>query len=148
MDLEGRRSSIRKCEKALTNKFLTPSDRVASHVNMGILLMRRGDYNKSLAAYDAALGLNSDLAEIYINRGACLIFLGRTDEAIPVLTRGIELDSGGNLPDAYFNRALAYEKLGEVTQAYKDFKKAQELRPDWELPTRALEIYQVVRKSG
>lgn len=146
-DEDGRRKSIKTCERALSEDHLGKIDRAATHVNLGILLMRRGDYPASLTAYDGALAINPDLAEAYINRGACLIFLSRPDDAITALTKSIELNTD-HLPDALFNRAIAYERLGQTTAAYKDFRRAQDLRPDWDLPARALESYQVVTRKG
>ncbi len=146
LDERGRRSSIKACERALAYEPLDKKDRAATQVNMGILLMRRGNYEKSLMAYNGALDINQDLAEAHINRGACLIFLKRYDAAVSALSRSIELDTQ-HMPDALFNRAIAYESLGKSSLAYKDFKRAAELRPDWVLPTRALENYQIVTKA-
>jgi len=146
-DLEGRRSSVRKCETALTLENLVRKDRAATLVNKGILQMRRGDHSEALQSYDAAVKLKPALAEAHINRGACLIFLSRPEDAIKALTRSIELETN-HLPDALYNRAIAYERTGQIKEAYKDLKKAQSLRPDWERPTRALERFQVVSKNG
>jgi len=145
-DQAGHYASIKTCENALTNISLNQKDLAATHVNLGILLMRRGDYEKSLRAYERAAELRPELAETHINRGACLIFLSRPEEAVDALSESIDLGTD-NLPEALYNRAIAYERLGQVKEAYFDFKKAQELRPDWELPGRALERYQVTSKK-
>ena len=146
-DDHGRKSSIKLCERALTEEFLKPDDEVATYVNKGILLMRSGNYEASLKSYDAAIELDPQLAEAYINRGACLIFLNQPEAAVQALSRSIELDTK-HLPDALFNRAIAYERLGKTTAAYKDLKQASHLRPDWELPSQLLENYTVVTKSA
>lgn len=145
-DDQGRKASVQRCENALTQESLNRSDRAATYVNKGILLMRGGEHAKSLASYDKALKLKPALHEAHINRGACLIFLDRTDEAITVLTRSIET-SEDHLPDALYNRAIAYERMGEVKAAYLDFKRALELRPGWTPAERALTHFQVVKKS-
>jgi len=146
-DLEGRRSSIKRCEIALQEENLDSKDKAATHVNLGILLMRRGEHAKSLTAYDQAIKLRPKLAEAHINRGACLIFLDRPEEAITALSQSLDLGTN-HVADALFNRAIAYERLGEVKPAYRDLKKAQILRPEWAAPTRALERYQVVSKTS
>lgn len=145
MDEAGRKTSIRRCETALEDEFLDRKDRSATYVNMGILRMRRGDHTSALAAYDAAIKIKPQLAEAHINRGACLIFLSRPEEAIASLSKSIELGTD-HLPDALFNRAIAYERLGDIKPAYKDFKRAADLRPEWKAPIRALERYQVVSR--
>jgi len=132
---------------ALSEKQLNKKDRAATYVNMGILQMRQTDYAGSLKSYDAAIRIKPSLAEAHINRGACLIFLGRPQDALSALTTSIDLGTD-NLPEALFNRAIAYEALGEIKSAYKDLKRAQDLRQDWELPARALERFTVVSKSA
>lgn len=146
-DKEGRKTSIRHCENALRLESLNQMDSAATHVNQGILLMRSGSYGDALASYDKALDLKPKLAEAHINRGACLIFLDRTDEAITVLTKAVETNED-HKPDALYNRAIAYERMGESKSAYLDFKRALELRPDWGPAARALTNYQVTRKSS
>ena len=146
-DLAGRGASIRTCEKSLSEENLDRKDRAATYVNKGILQMRRGDHTAALAAYDSALKLKPKLAEAHINRGACLIYLSRPEEAIDALSISIDLDSN-HLPDALYNRAVAYERLGQIKPAYKDFKRAADLRPDWDAPTQALERFQVVTKRA
>ncbi len=146
-DLKGRKSSVKRCETALRQENLDRKDAAATHVNLGILLMRRGDHAKSLAAYDRAIDLRPNLAEAHINRGACLIFLGRPEDAISALSQSLDLGTD-HAADAHFNRAIAHERLGNIKAAYNDLKKAQSLRPDWEIPTRALERYQVVSKAN
>jgi len=145
-DQIGRIESINRCATALAEENLTQKARAGTYVNMGILQMRRGDFAQSLESYDAALELKPELAQAHNNRGACLILMDRPKEAIDVLSKSIDLGKD-SLPDALFNRAVAYEKLGLVKEAYNDFRQALRLRPNWELPTRALEHYQVGSKS-
>lgn len=146
-DKQGRKNSIRHCETALRQENLNQKDRAATYVNQGILLMRSKAHAEALASYDKALKMKPKLVEAHINRGACLLYLGRTDEAITVLTTAIETQND-HLPDALYNRALAYERLGQSKAAYLDFKKALELRPDWGPATRALTNYTVTRRSS
>lgn len=109
--------------------------------------MRGGDHAKALATYDRAINLKPKLAEAHINRGACLIFLNRPEDAIAALSQSLDLGTS-HQADALFNRAIAYERLGEIKPAYRDLKRAQTLRPEWAAPTRALERYQIVSKSN
>ncbi len=145
-DQKGRQSSIRHCETALVQENLDQNDRAATYVNQGILLMRSEAYKDALSSYDKALKIKPQLVEAHINRGACLLLLDRTEDAIATLTVAIQTESG-LLPEALYNRALAYERLGQSKSAYRDFKKALELRPDWGPATRALTNYTVIKKS-
>jgi len=146
-DPNGRNSSIKHCKTALSDGGLSPKDRAATYVNQGILQMRSGDFTEAMEAYDKAIKIKPSLAEAHINRGACLIYLGRAEEAIPVLTSAIEAEDD-HKADALYNRAIAYDRMGEIKSAYLDFKKALELRPNWEPALDALTRFQVVSKPS
>ncbi|WP_018147813.1 tetratricopeptide repeat protein [Henriciella marina] len=135
--------TISTCERALSAGALIGTDRASTLVNMGILLMRRGDHLKSLDAFDAAIRLRPKLAEAHLNRGANLVFLQRPDDAIAALTHSIDLETR-HMPEALYNRALAYERMEHIELAYADLQLARTLRPDWSIVTRTLERYQVV----
>ncbi len=45
-----------------------------------------------------------------------------------------------------FDRALARERLGDVTGAYYDLQKAAQLNPSWDAPAKELAYFQVTRK--
>ena len=47
---------------------------------------------------------------------------GFYDEAIEEFTKALDYDD--TLADAYYNRGLAYEKLGNIESAMKDFQQA------------------------
>ena len=51
----GRASAIRNCENALTESNLNRNDKVATHVNAGILYMRRGHHKKAQTHYKLSL---------------------------------------------------------------------------------------------
>ena len=93
--------------------------------------MRLGNYDAALKDYSAAERLQSSQGPIYLNRGAALIYKQQFEDALPELSRAIELDTK-DLFAAYYNRAIAKEKIGDVTGAYLDFKKSLELKPDFE----------------
>ena len=48
---------------------------------------------------------------------------------------------------AYFSRGVANEVAGNLTEAYRDYKRAQELAPRWDLPGEELSRFQVTRVS-
>ena len=150
---ESRRASaadINFCTTALTEDALSNRDRAATYVNRGILMMRKKDYDRALADYEAAIQARPEMAEAWVNKGIALVYkTGRDEEAISALTRGIELNT--SRPEiAYYSRGLAHELTGNAKNAYYDYKQASELRPDWEEPARQLQRFQVIgpRKSA
>jgi Flp pilus assembly protein TadD len=82
-----------------------------------------------------------------MNRGAVLIAENRPEEAIAALDRSLEL--GTPEPErALYDRALARERLGDVTGAYYDLLKAAQLNPNWDVPAKELTYFKVTRKQG
>ncbi|MGE0046032.1 MAG: tetratricopeptide repeat protein, partial [Hyphomonadaceae bacterium] len=65
--------------------------------------------------------------------------------AVESITRGLTLDPE-EPHKAYFNRALAYEAMGNVRAAYADYRRAQELSPSWDAPQRELARYTVTQR--
>lgn len=139
-------TGIDDCNRALENEPLGVKDRAATHINRGILRMRADDYDGALEDYARGLELRPDLAEAFVNRGAALIFLKRYKEAIESLDKGIAMGTR-KLHYAYYNRAMANEGLGDVKQAYYDYKKALDIEPGFGLAKKQLERFRVVKSE-
>ena len=135
------RAGINTCTLALDTP-LTPRDRTSTLVNRGILYMRNGQYELAVSDYERALKLSPDSAEAYLNLGAALIYQESYGDALDALNTSIGLDPK-DLYAAYYNRAIAREKTGDVTAAYYDFKKALELNPEFDVAARQLQRFEV-----
>jgi len=138
----GRALTIKNCKTALKDPHLSKKDEAATHVNLGILLMRSKRYDASRAHYERAIKMQPKLSEAYINYAANLIYLGDFEDAITACNKGIELGTK-KMPEALFNRAMAYDNLRRYNEAYADLKKALSLRPDWGPALRAIDNYEV-----
>ena len=126
--------ALSSCAEALAGK-MTLKDRIATLVNRGTIEAASNQVDASLADYDAALALNPSKADIYINRGAALMRVARYEEAKLSFDKAVYL-GGANVHIAYFNRAVAEEKAGNLNGAYQDYKRAATLAPDYQ-PARA-----------
>lgn len=122
----------RICTRAIESEAMKLSNRAATYTNRGVLRMRAGKYEAALSDYGIAKKLKPEIGETYLNEGAAYIFTGDFNSALDALNTAIELESS-DIHAAYYNRAIAREKLGDVEGAYYDFKQALELKPDWEL---------------
>jgi len=138
-----RESHERICNEAIEATSLNRRDLAATHTNRGIIRMRMSNYEGALEDYTAARKLRPDLGAVYLNEGAAMIGAGTPQEAIAVLQKALELETQ-DPHSAHYNLGLAYDLTGNVTEAYYAFKKALELRPDWDLPKKQLERYSVV----
>jgi tetratricopeptide (TPR) repeat protein len=140
-DLRATPDAIAQCDEAMT-EALTPHDRAGTHVNRGILYMNRGAIDRAMMDFDAAIALEPNLAEGHINRGAALLVRNDLRGAIESLDRGLAL-SPDEPARAYYNRGIAHEDLGEVRAAYQDYRRAQELAPEWDAPRTELTRFRV-----
>ena len=139
---DARSLSVDGCTRALQEEGLLARDRAATHVNRGILHMVAGHGNLAEADFNAALALDRDLSDAWLNKGFLRIRQGKGREALPLLQQGI--DHGARRQAlAYFARGVAYEQMGEFRSAYKDIKRARDLEPGWSLPNEYLSRYVV-----
>ncbi len=141
------RTAEELCTKALSEDAMTRGNRAATLVNLGILRMRNGDYDDSIADYDRAIQISDRLGEAYLNKGAALIYQRNYEAATLALNKAIEYQSS-QLFAAYYNRAIALENSGDISAAFFDFKKALELNPGWELAEMQLRRFKVDSVNG
>lgn len=145
----GTSDAIRTCRAALELGLLQ-TDQAATHINTGILYMRNGEYEESRQQYERAIALSPELPEAYINYGAALIYMYETDQAIEMLTQAVSLEQtekADKLPEALFNRSIAYDRNENYKAAYLDLRRALNLRPDWPPALAAIKRYNVKKPS-
>lgn len=144
--LDGRsdNASITTCTLALETEILSFRDQARTYVNRGVLHLRQRDFDGAISDFDQASKVDPSLGEAYVNRGAAYVGSSRYAQGLAQIDRGLAL--GVKDPQkAYFNRAIAHEKLGDVKAAYLDYSKAAELDPDWEAPKTELTRFTVRR---
>ena len=132
-----------ECTEAIESGALDRVNLSATLINRGIIRMRRGNFVSSLEDYKRAERLTPNVGAIYLNRGAALIGAGQYDNALASLERSLDLETQ-EPHSAYYNIGLAYELLNQVEPAYRSYQKAVELKPEWSLPTEALERFTVL----
>ncbi len=134
--------SLRVCNMALSEEALIQRNRAATYANRGIVYLNRNDAQLALADFDRAAETMPNLAEVHLNRGAALLNLTRYQEAIAAADHSLTLH-----PDepekAYFIRAAAHEELGDVEAAYRDYARAAELAPEWNVARAELARFRV-----
>lgn len=133
-------SALDACNLAVSDRDASGRDQAASLVNRGVVKLYRREPASALQDFNAAIAQQPQLGEAYINRGAAQIRLGAYRDAIASIDAGLALDPD-DPHEAYFNRAIAYEKLDDVAAAYRDYRKALELKPDWPLAIQELQRF-------
>lgn len=136
---------LRVCDRAIRDEALTMRDRVATHVNRGIVQLRRNRIDLALADFDRAIAMDPAQPESYLNKGAALMRLQDAAAALPLFTASLERNT--TRPElAHYGRAIAHESLGNAREAYSDYRRAAELRPGWEEPLVELRRFRVVEQ--
>ena len=134
--------NIDDCNLALAEEALPVQDRVATLVNRGILYLRRRDVAHADADFDAALRIDPNQAEAWLNKAIVRARFGKSTDALPHVAKALE--TGTRKPAlAYFVRAMAYEDIGNLRAAYADLQRAHQLDPNWVEPTIELKRFKV-----
>lgn len=135
-------SALNSCDSALASSDLTSRDRQRTWVNRAVINLHLERPAEALYDLDQAVEAGFEAPEIDMNRSAALIRLGRFEEAVDAATRA--LDAGlSDAEKAYFNRAVAYERMGRIADAYDDFRAAAAEAPHWRQPREQLERFRV-----
>lgn len=136
--------SLDACDLALSEEALVHGDRIATHVNRGILHLRRGNLAGADGDFDRALALDPTEAEAWLNKAILTVRYRDSRNALPFVAKALE--NGTRRPEvAYFVRAMANEDSGNIAAAYRDLQKARSLAPKWREPVAELARYQVRR---
>ncbi len=137
---------IAACTLALENDG-TVKMRAGTLVNRGIIESAAHQDEAAIADFTAALSGDASLSSAWMGRGLVLLRTVRYDEARADFTQAIVLGAP-NLHVAYFNRGEAQEALGNVAAAYHDYRKAQELAPDFAPAAQELARFTVIRRPA
>lgn len=139
--------TLATCDRALTEEALTNDDKVATHVNRGILRMHSNDLRGAIADYDRAIAMAPTEAEAYLNKGVAVLRDDNWQEARALFDAAIRYNT--QKPElAYYGRAISSEMGGDVKSAYHDYKRASELAPEWQEPVTELTRFRVVSSPG
>ncbi len=95
---------------------------------IGCLFSEGGKAEKALSAYDTAIRLQPDYAEVYNNRGNIKNRLGHPDDALANYDTAIRLNP--HFAEAYYNRGVQKVLCEEFDAAIADFTKAIRLNSD------------------
>jgi len=119
------------------------SYRAQTFVNRGIIRYDMGDAQGALSDFGTALNSNPTLGDAYLNRALVLITEKKPGEALVAVNQGIAMGAT-NLQIAYYSRAEIEDDAGQYDAAYRDYKQALEIKPDYAPAERQLARFKVV----
>ena len=131
------RPHIGKTSETLWNHALAVTrENDVAHNNLGFLFLRRGELDKAILEFQAALDIRSRNTQTHYNLGAALIQsnLGNAlarkqlwDAAVDHLQEAVRLRP--DYADAYFNLGSVLFQQGRIEEAIAQWQKALEIRP-------------------
>ena len=139
-------NALYHCNLALEQESLDPANKAATLVNRGVLYMRNRNYSLADRDFNRAVATDESNPEAYLNLAISKLQRDQSDPSVmPWIEKALALNTEEQAL-AYYSRGVLNERNGDIRQAYYDYKKAHELAPDWDEPTRDLERYKVVKK--
>jgi tetratricopeptide (TPR) repeat protein len=102
-----------------------------AHINLANARFATGDFEGAIKDYNEAVQLNPPKnvqAGIFNNRGNVFLAQKNANAAVQNYNRALQLQP--DLPDSFFNRALAFQFANNKTQAIADFRTAARLYQD------------------
>lgn len=106
------------------------------YCNRGLAYLRQGALKEAKSDFDRGVALNDALPICFFGRGEIALSEQRYRAAIEDLSRGLALKPAA---EALVHRAMAYERLGERSDALADYRQALSLRPRMPQAASAIE---------
>ncbi len=129
---------VEPCDDALDDHLTTRRDMMKTLVNRGIIHNRNGDLAEAVDDFNAALEIDSELAEAYLNRGNSYYLSGRHDEALADYETALRYDLQKPWA-AWYNIGLVYEAQKQPEKAREAYQKALMTNPNFTLAKLKLE---------
>ena len=112
--------------------------------NRALIYRQLNQPQAALSDYNQAIQLNPSYSPAFLGRGTLYRQSKQYDFAMADFDQAIATNNAD--AKAYYNRALAHEGLEDAKSAYLDYRKAQELAPDWTAPAEQLTRFTVSRR--
>lgn len=135
------------CDSAIEIQALGRKEVAATHANRGILFAREGRLRAALQDHNRAVKLAPELSATRINRANVYMRAQRFPEALSDLDVAIRI-ADDRLGIAHYNRALLFQRIGDIESARIDAERALTLHPESEEIlgfARALNIVELPR---
>lgn len=136
-DIDGTESA---CRAVLADDEAQPD---AWHL-LGLALLHGDAATESIDAFERAIDQAPDISAFHINLASAFSAVGRLDDAVAALRRGLSIDDAQ--PDGHFNLGNTLLAMGRLDEAATSFETALALAPDHVAARNNLG--QVLRQQG
>src|SRR4249920_2118556 len=110
------------CTALIDSKRFSKQNLAILHSNRGIAYSKAGDYDRAMADFDTALGINPNHVRAYVNRGNANYARRDYDRAIADFGQAIRLEP--KTVAHVMSRATVYEAKGDLARAIADYDQA------------------------
>ena len=112
------------------NAIQIDSTNIDAIYNLGLFFQNNDMLNEAINTYKHLNDIDPKFAYSYYNIGYIYLqLLNISDKAVPYFTDAIKVKP--DYYEAYLNRGLAFEKLGDVFSAKQDYQSALQINPDY-----------------
>jgi tetratricopeptide (TPR) repeat protein len=116
-----------KAESAKAQKRTEAAAQVQALFDEGGKLAEAGKNSEAIEAFQKALALDSQQADILANMAESYRKLGKLDEALEAYKKAIAINPNNGI--FYTNMGVVLDKMGKSTESLEAFKKAASLNP-------------------
>jgi tetratricopeptide (TPR) repeat protein len=110
---------------------------IEAHYNLAMFMQENGRLDDAITEYNTILAIDSSWQIAHYNSGYLyLIYSDEYDKAVHHFTKAIRFEP--SYVQAYYNRGLAYEQMGNKELAIADYRKTLELDPDFTAAREAI----------
>lgn len=134
---------ISALEKIWRNKIATDSNNAASHLNLGVVLQKKGDFDGALEEYKAAELIEPNNIATRLNIGTLFQDKGDLTSALQAYDSIIEIDPNNAL--VHYYKATALKKTGDLQGAITEYQNALAIDPSNE--TARTELFETVKST-
>ena len=119
--------AIQHCSRAIESRQFSGEPLARLHFNRGAEWAVKGDFDRAIADYDAAIKLHPRFTDAFYNRGNAWANKGDPDRAIADYDAAIKLDP--KEPAAFGGRAVEWAVKGDYARAIADYDAAIKFDP-------------------
>jgi len=110
---------------------------IEAHYALGMFNQETGNFVDAIKSYESIITLDKNYKEAYYNIGFInLVYKNDYRKAIEYFSKAISVDK--SYAEAYYNRGYAYELMNDLSNARTDYKKAIEIRENYDKPIEGL----------
>lgn len=119
--------SLDKAVEASRNAQTIAPNALSTHRARGIVLELTGNYADAAREFEAAIAINSNIADLHLALGRNYRYLEQYDRAVEEFNRANALNPGDPLPNFYISRT--YASIGEYAKAIQFAEQSVKVAP-------------------